>query len=260
MRTILALLLLLLLPVAAQATPVSVTPTTVVLMPGSNSELVTLTNESDTSARFEITAHAWTETEDGRTTLGPTQDLIVFPALLELPARGQKKIRLGTENTRTTVERNYRLAIRELPQAASAQNPLQIQVLTNMTLPIFVANPEAQAKIALQVDPPAAGKMRFTVSNTGGAHFMLQRIDIIGQGAAGEAFNVGQKGWYVLAGGRRTFEVALGGARCAAASSITVRAFTSGPAGETRVALPPGACTGDDIRFVDTSSTASVTQ
>ena len=245
---------LVLLPAAAYATPVSVTPTSVVLKPGSASELITLTNESDTAARFEVTAHAWTESEDGKTNLTPTTDIIVFPALLELPARGSKKIRLGAENLATNVEKNYRLAIHELPQAASGQALLQIQVLTNMTLPIFLAAPNAQPKAKIENAGVEGGKLTFTVSNGGSAHFMLQRIDIAGRSAAAETFAVSQKGWYVLAGGRRTFKVDLGGDACRQTTALNIKAITDGTPTETRVSLPAGTCGQGAPRFIDTRS------
>ena len=228
----------------ALATPVSVTPTTVALAPGNTSELVTLTNESDTAARFEISVSAWTESEDGKTELVPTNDLVFFPALLELPARGSKKIRLGAEHLQGGVEKNYRLTIHELPQPVATPGQLQIQVLTNMTLPIFLAAPGAQPK--MNIEPSVGhGALTFTVSNPGSAHFLLQNVNVVGSGAGGEAFNVAQKGWYVLAGGRRTFHVALGSDACKASVAV-IKTVTdtpvSGLSGDTHVSIPAGSC------------------
>ncbi len=245
----------------ALATPVSVTPTTVVLKPGNASELVTLTNESDNAARFEVNIQAWSETEDGKTNLVPTNELIVFPALLELPARGEKKIRLGAERLAGGVEKTYRLVIHELPQAATGQATLQIQVLTNMTLPVFVAPSDAQSKV--KTEPPVIdnGTLRFTVANPGSAHFMLQNVNVVGTGSAGEAFNVNQKGWYVLAGGRRTFHVALGGDACRRASGIAIKAITDSAASgtETRLSIPAGTCGDGTPKFVEPQKTATPT-
>jgi len=243
---------------AALATPVSVTPTTINLRPGNASELVTLSNESDNTARFEVTAFAWSESEDGRTDLTPTKDLIVFPALLELPPRGSKKIRLGSERPTAAGEKSYRLVINELPQAANSASTLQIQVLTNMTLPIFLTTTGGAPKVAIEDAKVEKGKLSFAVANHGSSRFVLQNVDVSGNGKDGRAFDVTQKGWYVLAGGRRKFEVALGGARCRQASEIAIKAVTDGPVGETRVALPSDACGDGAVVFLDVKKTASM--
>lgn len=236
---------------AALATPVSVTPTTINLRPGTASELISLANESDTPARFEVTAFAWQETEDGRTELTPTKDVIVFPALLELPPRGIKKIRLGTERPGAGAEKSYRLVINELPQAAKGAAALQIQVLTNMTLPIFVSGGVGAPKVSIEDTKIENGKLSFAVANGGTSRFVLQRIDVSGSGKGGQAFDVTQKGWYVLAGGKRRYEVTLGGARCRQAEAITIKAVTDGPVGEARLALPASACGDGAVVFLD---------
>ncbi len=237
----------------AFATPVSVTPTTIALVPGNTSELVTLSNESDTPARFEISVAAWTESVDGKTILTPTNDLVLFPALLELPARGNKKIRLGSEHLDGVVEKSYRLIIHELPQAASSAAQLQIQVLTNMTLPIFTAAPGTQPKINIE-SSVTHDALAFTVSNPGSAHFVLQNISVVGTGAGAEAFNVAQKGWYVLPGGRRTYHVALGKDACKANAAIikdTTDTQNIGPSNEAHVAIPAGSCGDGATKFVE---------
>jgi P pilus assembly chaperone PapD len=236
------------------ATPVSVTPTTISLAPGNTSELVTLSNESDTATRFEISVSAWTESEDGKTSLAPTNDLVLFPALLDLPARGSKKIRLGAEHAAAGVEKNYRLTIHELPQPSAAPGQFQIQVLTNMTLPVFIAAPGEQAKIAIVQPTVDHDVLSFTVANPGSAHFVLQTVSVAGSGAGGEAFNIAQKGWYVLAGGRRTYHIALGKDACKATAAVikTVTDTASiGPGGEMRVPIPPGSCGEGATKFVE---------
>ncbi len=255
MRISLFLTALLFSSLPAAATPVSVTPTTINLRPGNASELVSLANESDTPARFEINAFVWTETEDGRTELTPTKDLIVFPALLELPPRGIKKIRLGAERPASGGEKSYRLVINELPQAAKGEAALQIQVLTNMTLPIFVSASAGAPKVVIEDAKVENGKLSFAVANGGTSRFVLQHVDVSGTGKGAQAFDVSQKGWYVLAGGKRRYEVALGGARCRQADAIAIKAVTDTTVGEARVSMPAGVCGDGAVVFLDTRKT-----
>ncbi len=236
----------------AAATPVSVSPTSVALKPGSASELITLQNESDTAARFEVSVMNWSESADGKTNLTPTKDLIVFPTLLELPARGSKKIRLGTEHFAAGPEQSYRLVIHELPQPAAGQNVLEIQVLTNMTLPIFLANDMGRPKIAIEsASVDNTGTLSFTVVNPGTAHFVLQTAAVTGLGPKGKAFEVAQKGWYVLPGGKRTYHVSLAGEPCRQTTELAIKMTTDGPTAETRVPLPKGTCRDGLTRFFE---------
>ena len=49
----------------AAASAFSVSPTRVMLAPGSTSAVLTLTNDSADAIRFQLSAFAWDQTEDG---------------------------------------------------------------------------------------------------------------------------------------------------------------------------------------------------
>jgi fimbrial chaperone protein len=241
----------------AFAGPVSVTPTTIVLEPGQTTALLTITNEGDTPTRFETALNAWSESESGETQLAPSADVIVFPQLIALAPRESKKIRIGTELPPAAAERSYRLILQELPALDREAGQVNIQVLAKVSLPIFLSPRGAGAKPALAGLALENGVLSFEVVNAGSGRFILQDLNVAGRGPAGQAFSLSTPGWYVLAGGRRRYQVALGAAECRRAAEIAVTA-TGGPVPvQARLPVSPAACgEAADSRFLKTASLA----
>lgn len=227
---------------AASAAPVTVTPTTIVLGPDQSSALVTLTNEGDTSTRYEATINAWTENPDGTTTLAPNADVIVFPHLTTLAPRETKRVRVGTERAAGSAERSYRLILQELPQINRETGRVEIQVLAKISLPVFLTPSGAKAAAAISAPKLENGVLQFDVANTGNARFMLRQVGVIGHDINGETFSLKTTGWYVLAGGRRTFQVALNAADCRRTAEIEIKASGEVNAAATKLPVVSAAC------------------
>jgi fimbrial chaperone protein len=246
-----------LLPTGAHAAPVSITPTTIVLGPGHTTALVSITNESDGPTRFETSVNIWTESAEGETGLTPSDDVVIFPQLIALAAHETKKVRIGTELPPPATERSYRLILQELPQINRDTGRVEIQVLSKISLPVFIAPPSAQARPAVDAPTLTNGTLSFNVVNAGGAHFMLKQVSVTGRGASGEAFALTTNGWYVLAGGRRTFRLSLAAADCKRASEIVIKTAGDAAPVETRLPITAAAC-GDarESRLLKTGSAA----
>jgi P pilus assembly chaperone PapD len=75
---------------------VAVNPVRVLLSSSKHSEQLKLTNNGAKPARFQVTAHAWHETPDGRMELVQTNDLLFFPSLLEIGAGQSRRVRIGS--------------------------------------------------------------------------------------------------------------------------------------------------------------------
>ncbi len=233
---------------SAWAGPVSVTPTSITLLPGRATDLISLFNEGDTGARFEVTLAAWTESADGKTKLAPTQDLIAFPPLLEIAPHQTRNVRVGVTGAFAASERSYRLVVQELPSAVPSSAQVQIQVLTKISLPVFVTPEGTKAEARIEAPRLDQGMLTFTVFNPGTAHFVLHRIEVAG---AGNTFQVGEAGWYVLAGARREYRVMLARTDCQKTNSITISADGGGPKAEAVLPITAAGCgRGAATRFV----------
>jgi fimbrial chaperone protein len=240
----------------AQATPVSVTPTSVALAPDRTTDLISLLNEGDAPARFEVTLSSWVESQDGKTLLEPTKDLVAFPPLIEIPPHQTKNIRIGMVGSFAPSERSYRMIVQELPSATPSAAQVAIQVLTKISLPVFAAPPGVEPAARIETPKIENGVLSFSVFNPGTAHMVLRKVEIAGQGSVGPSFDVGETGWYVLAGGRRDYQVALARTDCQKTSRLTITATSDGPKAETQLPVTSGTCgQGAATRFLAAGQT-----
>ena len=81
-------------PPGVQAGALSISPVRITLAPGTTSGLMTVRNESPDPVRLQLSLHTWLESPDGAMQLAPTEDLVVFPGLLQLKPNESLKFRI----------------------------------------------------------------------------------------------------------------------------------------------------------------------
>ena len=234
--------------VLGQATPVraasfSVKPTQVFLSASSRSTVVTLRNDSDKPLRFQLSVMAWNQAPSGQMQLAATEDIVFFPALLTLGKGEERKVRVGATTTFGTTEKTYRLFVEELPALEQDGTPGAVTMLTRMGIPIFLQPAKPTARATLRELAVRNGAITFALYNEGTVHFLPQTIRVRGLGESGAlALDHEESGWYVLAGGYRTYEVEIPSADCARIRTITVDILVSGTTIADRLRTPAGAC------------------
>jgi fimbrial chaperone protein len=201
---------------ALAAAPVAVTPTLVTLSQAKETELITLTNQGDDAVRFQLTVEAWDQLPNGETALKPTESILVFPPLIALAPREARKVRIAISTPATgAAEQSYRLSVQELPASRPGGGPGQVQMLTKLSLPVFVQPGAVRAEPHLDHPALSGGVLSFTVTNAGTAHFTVQQVKLAGDdGVARQTFELTTPGWYILAGGHRDYQAVLAAAEC----------------------------------------------
>src|SRR5260370_4649055 len=125
------------IPLRSGAADFAVAPVIIKLHPKSRSELITLLNKDNQPLRFQLSAFSWTQGPDGQMVQTPTDDVIFFPQLFEVPPHEAQKIRVGIMTPAAEVEKAYRLTIRQLqPLTRTTNAGGQCMVLVNLNLPI----------------------------------------------------------------------------------------------------------------------------
>lgn len=240
MTAIAAILVLVPRPAAANFT---VTPTEVNLSAGSTSALVTLRNGNKTPVRFEITVFRWTEDERGQMNLQPSSDVTFFPKLIELPAGASRNIRIGVNTgVARDVEQSFRLFVEELPDE-TAPRANAVAIRTKMGIPVFVRPGKPARSAVIDGVTVQNGVVRTRVRNTGNLHINVENIVVNGGGTAAKpAFSKEGRGWYVLPGATRIFEVPLTTAECSSVSSVAVEVFGHNTSLKAAGQVPPAAC------------------
>jgi fimbrial chaperone protein len=166
---------------------------------------------------------------------------VFFPTLLTLKPSETRRVRVGMATSFDVREKTYRIFVEELPPTDNAVGS-GVRVLTKMGIPIFVRPVKEVATATLNDLRQQDGVLRFTLTNAGTVHIVPQSIKVRGLAGSSAAFDREVEGWYVLAGGRREFDMTVPKNACAQVTSIIVDVqFASGKLQE-RLQTPNGAC------------------
>jgi fimbrial chaperone protein len=233
-------------PFQAAAASYTVTPIQVFLGSSNTSALLTIENKSTETLRFQVTANSWSQSPKGEVELGPTEDVVFFPALLSVEPGKQRKIRVGVAKPAAGIEKTYRIFVEELPpleKPAQPGNRSEVKVLTRMGIPIFVRPAKIRREGAVESPKLDGGELTFRVRNAGNIAFTLLSVRVSGTGADGATtFEKQADGWYVLAGGVREYGIPLPPADCVRTKTLAIEARTEQETFKASLGVTPESC------------------
>jgi fimbrial chaperone protein len=230
--------LLLLCPAPGQAASFQVNPVRAHLEPGRAVETLVVRNDGDAVLRFEATLLRWEMAADGSWLQTPSDDLVLHPQYLEVPAGGEARMRVGSLDPipADAPQRAYRI---ELMQQADPTAPagVALQMLTRVSLPVFVGGTD-EARPTLRGLRFAAGGLSLVIANHGGRYLPQQAgqfrlLDATGRELATLAPGVG----YVLAGAALPLVLQFPAHACRAARVLE---FVPADGAAVRADLPGG--------------------
>ena len=141
---------------------------------------------------------AWDEDSRTGMKLAPTEDIVVFPTVLELKAGDTRSLRLGAVVPFGPIEKTYRVFLEELPAPEKPQARSTVRVLTRVGIPVFLAPVKALEDIRVSPVTLAKAGASVDVENTGNVHLRVDsvRVEGFGQGGA-KVFEKQAQGWYM---------------------------------------------------------------
>jgi len=209
----------------AYAGAFNVKPIRVFLSKDGTSTVVTIENQDQNVLRLQVRAYAWTNDRQGKPVLAPTDDLIVFPALVDINPMERRSIRIGFSGNAAAKELTYRVALDEMPSIESQlskSNAPGLQVRTRVTIPVFFAPLIASPKAQIAYADLQHGSVQGRISNDGNAHATVSTVELVGRDAHGaKVFEKTINGWYVLAGQSWDFSTGVGRA-CSKIRTLSV--------------------------------------
>lgn len=230
----------------AHAATFNVNPIRVQLSKQSTSALITVRNTSASKMRFQVKAFKWSQNVNGAVELRPTNDVVFYPKLLTLPSGGQRKLRVGvSKGVAGNLEKTYRILVEEMPapRTKNAKKPAGIQILTRMSIPVFVQPAKPSQRISVPKVRIAGGKFSFTVANSGRAHSRLLEVSVLGSAKGGKTlFRKKLPAWYLLAKGRRNYEMELPAKKCTDLERLNVEVRFDSRKVTRPVAVAPTMC------------------
>lgn len=213
----------------ASAGAFNVKPIRVFLNKDGTSTVVTIENQDQNVLRLQVRAYAWTNDRHGQPVLVPTDDLIVFPTLMDINPMEHRSIRIGFSGTAAAKELTYRIALDEMPSIESQLGKSRapgLQVRTRVTIPVFFTPLVSMPKAQLDALAVSHGTLHGSVGNGGNVHATVSTVDVSGRDSSGaKIFERQINGWYVLAGEDWDFSAVLGRS-CTKIKSIAVTVQT----------------------------------
>jgi fimbrial chaperone protein len=228
----------------AEASSFTVNPVKISLSGREQSALLSLQNQSDEEVRFKIAPQAWQQSPKGEMHLQDTKDIVVYPTLLTLGPKQERKLRVGSTVPPGAGEKSYRIFVEELPPLKSPQaEKSEVRVLTKMGIPVFIEPAKPAVSGTIEGIAVAKGVLAFTARNTGNVHFLIQSVLAKAMDAAGATlFEKKLDGWYVLTGGTRVWEVDLPKDVCAKTKVLSIEVQAAETKFNGRIDVPAAGC------------------
>ncbi len=189
----------------AHAAQFTVTPVRIFMTPRDRAVAVTVVNEGDEEVVMQADLYTWKQKPDGSDDLQLTEDLILTPPILKLPAHGRQVVRLARLGPPPTGDQlSYRLIVREVPEA-HPNSQLQLQVALAFSLPVFITPAGVKRNLDCGLKRSAPDTVQVQCANTGNAYAQIRSLDIVdGKGAK---LASREQGGYLLPSIQRSFDV-----------------------------------------------------
>jgi fimbrial chaperone protein len=228
-----------------QAGQFQVNPVLVELSAAQKSATVKVHNQGPDTTTFHVTGFVWQQARTGEMELLPSSELIFFPSMLKLAAGETRLVRVGSTASSDQKEKSYRIVVEELPALKRTEEGTRtaVQVLTRMTLPVFVAPLHPSARASFERVTLEKGKLVFTLRNSGTVRFRATGVRMVARVRTGEkSFERTEPGWYVLGGGERDYEVHVPPEVCAHATSLELHLQAEGVQADASVPVTKSSC------------------
>jgi fimbrial chaperone protein len=211
----------------------TVTPLRIFMTVRDRAVAVTIVNDGDADVVMQAELFSWAQ-KGGEDDLQPTDDLVMAPPIMKVPARSRQVLRLVRLVPPTGEEQTYRVLVREVPEASSQGEGVQMRMAIAFSLPIFITPPGAKRQLnclPVRLDE----KLVAQCENTGTAYAQVRSFALLD---ANEKRVAGEDGpTYFLSRTRRT--VALKAAdRVPAGHAKLVATFDDGTSQMFEANLP----------------------
>lgn len=184
----------------------SVNPVRIYMVPKDRAVAVTVTNEGDEDLVMQADVYVWKQKPGGEDDLTLSEDLFLSPPIIKLAAKSRQVVRLAMVSPPKSADQlTYRLIVREIPEAKSAKEKIEVQFAMAFSMPIFITPQGAKRSLSCAVERAAADTVRAVCENSGNAY--AQPREFLLATPAGEKVAGRDSGGYILPGIKRSFEI-----------------------------------------------------
>lgn len=184
----------------------AISPLRAELSPGSETQVVRITNEGDSTLSVQVQGFRWSQDDNGDDRFEPAESLIAVPTVFSIEPGERQIVRVGILDPEyTKLEQSYRLFFTELAPPAAESGP-GVSMRLRVSIPAFLAPAdEARPRISLERFARDGDMARITLRNTGNQHVQIRRLSLhSGPSSDGQTID-SAGGIYLLPGTVRTF-------------------------------------------------------
>ena len=175
-----ALSLSMLVPAGAWAGDFTVTPVRIYMTPRDRAVAVTVVNEGATDIVMQAELFSWNQKADGQDELLATDDLVMAPPIMTVPARSRQVLRLMRLSPPPAgQEQTYRMLLREVPEAAARPEDAGMQIALAFSLPVFITPPGAKRNLSCSPTRLQDGAVAARCENKGMAYAQVRSVALL---------------------------------------------------------------------------------
>lgn len=165
-----------LLPHAAHASTLRVSPVGLDLPPGQNAATLNLFNDDSALLNVQVRVFRWSQ-RDGKDVLEPATGVVVSPPIAKLAPGAARTVRVVRLDAKLPERQEaYRLIVDELPPPLG-EGGRSITLLMRHSIPLFFAASGERAKVEWRLIQSEGGPA-LLASNTGGRHLRIANLRI----------------------------------------------------------------------------------
>jgi fimbrial chaperone protein len=160
----------------------SISPVRVFLEPRERAAALTIVNGADTEVVLQADVLRWSQDGTGQDRLEPSDDVIVSPPILKVPAQGRQVVRLARlVAPHPQRQLTYRLLLREVPDTSRAtQAGASLPIALVLSIPIFLSPAGAQPDVRCELQ--AGQPPQVACRNDGRAYAQLRELSVLREG------------------------------------------------------------------------------
>jgi len=223
----------------------AIVPLRVGLDRATRSAEVTVRNDDKAPLRMQLEAMAWRQDADGKERYEPTDGLIFFPRVLEIPPGESRVVRIGVRAAPVSREETYRLFFEQLPAPGQAAPPpgASLLVLLRVGVPVFVGPAQSERRGQITQLEMKGGEALFTVANVGNVHFVADRVELVALSLDGTRLHAQQyRERYFLAGAAKPLAAAIPRELCLQVAALEAAVVGDDVELKRKIDVGPGAC------------------
>jgi len=223
----------------------AIVPLRIALDRAARSAEVTVRNDDKVPLRMQVEAMAWSQDAEGKDRYEPTDGLIFFPRLMEIPPGESRIVRIGVRAAPVSREETYRLFIEQLPASGQAVPPrgASLLVLLRVGVPVFVAPVQSERRGQISHLEMKGGQALITVANVGNVHFVADRVELAALSHDGTRLHARQyPERYFLAGAAKPLTAAIPRELCPQVAALEAVVVGDDVELRRKIDVGPGAC------------------